>query len=87
MADNMRKELVIETPDMAIYLRKPIAVVHHSDQGSRYTSIAVGLRCKAAGIRPSIGSRGDCYDNAMCESFNATIECELLVKHPLPNAA
>ncbi len=72
---------MIDALDMAIYRRKPLAVVHHSDQGSQYTSIAFGLRCKAAGIRPSMGSRGDCYDNAMCESFNATLECELLVKH------
>lgn len=80
MADHMRKELVLDALDMAIYRRKPLAVVHHSDQGSQYTSIAFALRCKAAGIRPSMGSRGDCYDNAMCESFNATLECELLVK-------
>lgn len=81
MADHMRKELVINALEMAIYRRKPLAVVHHSDQGSQYTSIAFGLRCQAAGIRPSMGSRGDCYDNAMCESFNATLECELLSKH------
>jgi putative transposase len=81
MADHMRKELVIDALDMAIFRRKPFAVVHHSDQGSQYTSIAFAQRCKAAGIQPSMGSRGDCYDNAMCESFNATLECELLVKH------
>jgi len=81
MADHMRKELVIDALDMAIFRRKPLAVVHHSDQGSQYTSIAFGKRCKTAGVRPSMGSRGDCYDNAMCESFNATLECELLIKH------
>ncbi len=81
MADHMRQELVIDALNMAIFRRKPLAVVHHSDQGSQYTSIAFGQRCKSAGIRPSMGSRGDCYDNAMCESFNATLECELLVKH------
>lgn len=81
MADHMRKELVIDALDMAIFRRKPLAVVHHSDQGSQYTSIAFGQRCKDAGVRPSMGSIGDCYDNAMCESFNATLECELLVKH------
>ena len=47
-------------------------------QGSQYTSIAFGLRCKEAGVRPSMGSVGDAYDNAMCESFFATLECELL---------
>jgi len=81
MADHMRKELVIAALDMAIFRRKPLAVVHHSDQGSQYTSIAFAERCRSAGIQPSMGSRGDCYDNAMCESFNATLEGELLVKH------
>ena len=58
MADHMRKELVIDALDMAVYRHKPLAVVHHSDQGSQYTSIAFGLRCKAAGIRPSMGFAG-----------------------------
>ena len=53
-------------------------VVHHSDHGCQYTSVGFGARCRAAGIRPSLGSIGDCYDNAMCESFFATLECELL---------
>jgi putative transposase len=63
---------------MAIYQRRPQDVIHHSDQGTQYTSIAFGARCKEAGIRPSMGSVGDCFDNAMCESFFATLECELL---------
>src|SRR5256886_16459433 len=53
-------------------------VDHHSDQGSQYTSLAFGKRCKEAGVRPSMGSVGDAYDNAMCEGFFATLECELL---------
>jgi putative transposase len=81
MADHMRKELVIGALDLAIFRRKPLAVVHHSDQGSQYTSIAFAQRLKSAGIRPSMDSRGDCYDNAMYERFNATLECELRVKH------
>ena len=52
--------------------------VHHSDRGSQYTSAAFGSRCRAAGVRISMGSVGDCYDNAMCESFFATLECELI---------
>ena len=48
------------------------------DQGSQYTSLAFGKRCREAGVRPSMGSVGDAYDNAMCESFFATLECELL---------
>lgn len=81
MAAHMRKELVIDALNMAVFRRKPRGVVHHSDQGAQYTSIAFGLRCREAGVRPSMGSIGDCYDDAMCESFNATLECELLVKH------
>ena len=58
--------------------RRPRNVIHHSDQGSQYTSLAFAKRCKEAGVRPSMGSVGDAYDHAMCESFFATLECELL---------
>ena len=58
--------------------RRPTQVVHHSDQGSQYTSLTFSNRCRQAGVRPSMGSLGDCYDNALCESFFATLECELL---------
>ena len=78
MASHLRKELVLSALDMALGQRKPDNVIHHSDQGSQYTSIAFGKRCKEAGVRPSTGSVGDCYDNAMCESFFATLECELI---------
>ena len=78
MANHLRTELVLDALDMALGQRRPKAVVHHSDQGCQYTSIAFGLRCREAGVRPSMGSVGDCYDNAMCESFFATLECELL---------
>lgn len=81
MATHMRAELVVGALDMAIHNRKPGSVIHHSDQGSQYTSIAFSKRCENAGVQPSMGSVGDCYDNAMCESFNAILECELLVKH------
>ena len=53
-------------------------MIHHSDQGSQYTSVAFGKRCNLAGVRPSLGSVGDCYDNALCERFFASLECELL---------
>ena len=64
-----------------LYKRRPRAVIHHSDQGTQYTSVAFGQRCRQAGVRPSMGSVGDCYDNALCESFFATLECELLARH------
>jgi putative transposase len=81
MATHMRAELVVDALEMALHYRKPRSVIHHSDQGSQYTSIAFSKQCDGAGVRPSMGSIGDCYDNAMCESFNAILECELLVKH------
>jgi putative transposase len=78
MANHLRSELVVEALQMALRRRRPDAVIHHSDQGSQYTSIAFGERCSKANVRPSMGSVGDCYDNALCESFFATLECELL---------
>ena len=78
MATHLRTELVLAALDMAIVQRLPQEVIHHSDQGSQYTSIAYGHRCQEFGIRPSMGSVGDAYDNALCESFFATLECELL---------
>jgi putative transposase len=78
MASHLKTTLVLQAFEMALGQRKPQAVIHHSDQGCQYTSIAFGLRCKQAGVRPSMGSVGDAYDNAMCESFFATLECELL---------
>jgi putative transposase len=81
MAAHLRTRLVLDALDMALAQRRPSDVVHHSDQGSQYTSIAFGARCRQAGVRPSMGSVGDCYDNAMCESFFATLECELLDRH------
>jgi putative transposase len=78
MANHLRTELILEALDMAVWRRRPENVIHHSDHGCQYTSIAFGARCREAGIRPSMGSVGDCFDNAMCESFFATLECELL---------
>jgi len=78
METHLRTELVLEALNMALWQRRPSTVIHHSDQGCQYTSIAFGKRCKEAGVRPSTGSVGDCFDNALCESFFATLECELL---------
>ena len=78
METHLRTELVLAALNMALGQRRPAAVIHHSDQGSQYTSLAFGKRCRDAGVRPSMGSVGDCFDNAMCESFFATLECELL---------
>ena len=78
MRKHLRTELVVEALEMALHQRRPEGVVHHSDQGCQYTSIAFGRRCRQAGIQPSTGSVGDCFDNAMAESFFASLECELI---------
>jgi putative transposase len=81
MATHLRTELVLDALNMAIWQRRPREVVHHSDHGTQYTSIAFGHRCRELGVRPSMGSVGDCYDNAVAESFFATLECECLDRH------
>ncbi len=78
MATHLRTQLVLDALEMALGQRRPRNVVHHSDQGSQYTSLAFGSRCRLAGVRPSMGSVGDCYDIALCESFFATLECALI---------
>jgi putative transposase len=87
METHLKTELVLQALNMALWQRKPESVIHHSDQGTQYTSIAFGLRCKEAGVRPSMGSVGDAYDNALCESFFATLECELLERRRFRNQA
>ncbi len=78
MGELMTAELVLAALNMALEQRKPVDVIHHSDQGSQYTSLAFGGRCRAMGVRPSMGTVGDAYDNAMAESFFASLECELI---------
>ena len=80
MSTTLHTTVVLDALSMALTMRRPKGVIHHSDQGSQYTSIEFGKRCRQAGVRPSMGSIGDCYDNAMAESFFATLECELLAR-------
>ena len=88
MAPHLRAELVEDALAMAISRRRPKGrVIHHSDRGSQYTSLAFGRQCREAGIVQSMGSAGDAYDNAMCESFFATLECELLDRGRFRTAA
>ena len=83
MSEHLRTELVVTALEIAVWNRRPSAgVIHHSDRGCQYTSPLFGQRCQAMGIRCSTGSVGDCYDNAMAESFFATLECELLARQP-----
>ena len=84
MATRMPAELVVNALEMAVKRRGGAAeVIHHSDQGRQYTSDLFQKRCKILGVKISMGSVGDCYDNAMAESFFATLECELLNIVPL----
>ena len=76
MAGHLRTALVVEALEMAVDQRRPVAVIHHSDQGCQYTSLAFGARCRERGVALSMGSVGDCFDNAMAESL--PLECELL---------
>jgi putative transposase len=95
MAAHLRTELVVAALDMALQHRRPlVGVIHHSDHGSQYTAAntrqpihgsqytaaAFQERCRQLGVRSSMGSVGDCYDNALAESFFATLECELLAR-------
>ena len=77
METHLKTDLVLAALHMATAQRKPDGVIHHSDHGCQYTALAFGKRCRELGIIPSHGSVGDAYDNAMAESFFATIECEL----------
>jgi transposase InsO family protein len=79
MADHMRAELVVDALQMGVARRRPEAgLVHHSDQGSQYVSLTFGQQAGDAGIAVSMGSKGDCFDNAVAESFFATIKKELI---------
>lgn len=66
--EQMTAELVISALNMALITRKPVSVIHHSDQGRQYTSVAFGTRCGENNVKPSMGTVGDAYDNAMAES-------------------
>ena len=69
LRNDLKTRLVTDALQMALQERESDGVIHHSDQGTQYTSIEFGLRCKRAGIRPSMGSVGDCYDNALWRAF------------------
>jgi putative transposase len=87
METHLRTELILSALNMAITQRRPSAVIHHSDRGCQYTSYAFGKRCREAGVMPSMGSVGDAYDNAMAESFFASLERELLRRRRFKNQA
>jgi putative transposase len=88
MAEHLRTELVLDALEMAISQRQPPpGLVCHSDHGCQYTSFAYGRRLHASGLVASMGTVGDALDNAVAESFFATLECELLDRYPWPTRA
>jgi len=88
MADHMRTELVTDALEMAIKHRRPgPGLIWHSDQGGQFVSLDFGQKARAAGIAQSMGSRGDCYDNAVAESFFATLKKELIHRRTWPTKA
>jgi putative transposase len=79
MRDDLKADLVVDALGMALTRRRPQpGLVHHSDRGSQYTSVAIGKTMQDAAILPSMGRRGDAFDNAVAESFFASLETELL---------
>jgi putative transposase len=78
IGESLHTDLIVAALEMAAQARKPQSVIHHSDQGCQYTSVAFGKRCKELNVRPSMGTVGDAYDNAMAESFFSLLESELL---------
>lgn len=84
-SNTLHTKVVIDAFEMAIQRRDPqTGTVFHSDQGCQYTSLAFGRTLRESGIAASMGSRGDCFDNAAMESFWATLECELLNRNKYP---
>ncbi len=78
MSERLGSQLVLSALRMAYAQRCPREVIHHSDHGTEYTAVAFGERCERLGIQMSMGSVGDCYDNAMMESFFSSLEAEVL---------
>jgi putative transposase len=85
MADHMRSELVVDALQMAVARRRPApGLIHHSDQGSQYVSLGFGQAARDGGIAVSMGSKGCAYDNAVAESFFATLKKELVHRRAWP---
>jgi transposase InsO family protein len=81
VSTSMRTDFVLDALEQALYARQPDrsdALIHHSDRGSQYVSIRYTERLSEAGIEPSVGSRGDSYDNALAETINGLYKAELI---------
>ncbi|MFN7022821.1 MAG: DDE-type integrase/transposase/recombinase, partial [Phycisphaerales bacterium] len=80
VSSTMRTDFVLDALEQALYERQPTpdALIHHSDRGAQYVSIRYTERLAEAGIEPSVGSRGDSYDNALAETINGLYKAELI---------
>ncbi len=81
VSSSMRTDFVLDALEQALYARQPErneALIHHSDRGSQYVSIRYSERLGEAGIEPSVGSKGDSYDNALAETINGLYKAELI---------
>ncbi len=86
MADHMRAELVTDSLEMAISRRRPEpGLIHHSDQGSQYVSLAFGQKARENGVARSMGQVGSAYDNSVAETFFATLKKELIYRRTWPD--
>src|ERR687898_117735 len=86
MASHLRTELVVDALEMALWRRKPaVGLVHHSDRGVQYTALSFGKRLEEVSIVPSMGRAGSALDNALAESFLATLKTELVYRHRFPS--
>ncbi len=85
MADHLRAELVMDALEMAVARRRPgPGLVHHSDAGGQYVSLAFGQRCRQAGIELSMGAKGSALDNAVAEAFFKSLKTELVHRRSWP---
>jgi len=82
VSSSMHTDFVLDALEQALYARQPElgTLVHHSDRGSQYVSIRYTGRLAEAGIEPSVGSKGDSYDNALAETINGLYKAELIYK-------
>jgi putative transposase len=88
MADHLRAELVVDALEMGLHRRRPErGLIHHSDHGCQFTAVLFSKRCAKAGIEISMGSVGDCNDNAVCETFHATLKKEKIYRRSWPTRA
>ena len=82
MTNHLRTELVVDALEMALWRRRPGAgLIHHTDRGAQYTALSFGKRLEEVGITPSMGRVGSALDNAISESFVASLKTELLHRH------